>query len=394
MKKYLHMFLALVVCVCLLAGCAASPAKAPAAQSAASGGNTSSKPFKLGAIGPITGEAAIYGQAVKNAMELAVKEINAMGGMQFELNFQDDAHDAETSVNAYGTLMDWGMQLLIGPVTSTPAAAVAAEADSDGLFMLTPAASSPTVIEGRSSVFQMCFQDPKQGASSADYIASSGIGTKIAVIYNNGDAYSTGIYEQFALSAAEKGLEIVYTGTFTDDSDTDFSSQLTAAQQAGADLLYLPIYYTPISLMMTQAAAMKYAPVFFGVDGMDGILALEGFNTALAEGAYMLTPFSTVSNDEFTSAFVAGYIAAYGETPNQFAADGYDCVYAVYEAIKAANITSDMSAEKICGLMVGEFVQNMVFNGATGKNVKWLASGEVSKTPMIVVIKQGRLHFC
>lgn len=215
------------------------------------------------------------------------------------------------------------------------------------------------------------------------------MGKKIAVIYNNGDAYSTGIYEQFVASAAEKGLEIVYTGTFTDDSDTDFSSQLTAAQNAGAELLYLPIYYTPISLMMTQAAAMKYAPVFFGVDGMDGILALEGFSVALAEGAYMLTPFSAVSKDAFTAAFVEGYKAAYGETPNQFAADGYDCVYAVYEAIKAAGITSDMSAEDTCELLVNQFVDNMVFNGATGKEIKWMASGEVSKTPMIVVIKDG-----
>ena len=345
--------------------------------------------IKLGGIGPVTGGAAIYGQAVKNAAEIAVEEINALGELQFELNFQDDAHDAETSVNAYGTLMDWGMQVLVGPVTSTPGAAVAAEAEADGVFMLTPSASSPSVCVGTTHVFQMCFADPNQGVGSADYIADHALSDAVAVIYNNGDAYSTGIYEKFAEEAAVKGLNIVYTGTFTDDSATDFSTQLTAAQNAGATLFFLPIYYTPISLIMAQAAAMNYEVSYFGVDGMDGLLDLEGFDTSLAEGAYLLTPFSADKDDERTQNFVAKYKEQFGETPNQFAADSYDCVYAVYEACQAAGVTADMDYEEMGNALVGVFTEGFTFSGLTGDNMTWAPSGEVSKDPMAVVIENG-----
>lgn len=345
--------------------------------------------IKLGGIGPVTGGAAIYGQAVKNAAEIAVEEVNALGGMQFELNFQDDAHDAETSVNAYGSLMDWGMQILVGPVTSTPGAAVAAEAEADGVFMLTPSASSPSVCTGTTHVFQMCFADPNQGVGSADYIADNALSDAVAVIYNNGDAYSTGIYEKFAEEAAVKGLNIVYTGTFTDDSATDFSTQLTAAQNAGATLFFLPIYYTPISLIMAQAAAMNYEVSYFGVDGMDGLLGLEGFDTALAEGAYLLTPFSADKDDERTQNFVAKYEEKFGETPNQFAADSYDCIYAIYEVCQAAGVTADMDYEEMGNVLVEAFTNGFTFSGLTGDNMTWAPSGEVSKDPMAVVIENG-----
>ena len=322
-------------------------------------------------------------------MEIAVEEVNALGDLQFELNFQDDAHDAETSVNAYGTLMDWGMQILVGSVTSTPAAATAAEAAADNVFVLTPSASSPSVTEGRTNVFQMCFSDPNQGTASADYIASNNLSSAVAVIYNNGDAYSTGIYEKFAAEAEAKGLNIVYTGTFTDASATDFSAQLTAAQKAGADLLFLPIYYTPISLIMTQAAGMNYDVTYFGVDGMDGILTLEGFDTTLAEGAYLLTPFSADAEDEATQSFVGKYQAAHNDIPNQFGADGYDCVWALYEACKANGITADMSAEEICNTLVAAFNGGFSYSGLTGADMTWNEAGEVSKEPMAVIIKDG-----
>ena len=345
--------------------------------------------LKIGGIGPITGDAAIYGQAVKNAMEMAVAEVNAKGGIQFEMNFQDDAHVAETSVNAYNTLMDWGMQILVGSVTSTPAAAVSAEAANDGIFVLTPSASSPKVIEGHTNVYQMCFSDPNQGSASAQYIAENKLSEKVAVIYQNDDAYSTGIYEKFASEATAKGLNVVYTGTFTADSATDFSAQLTAAKAAGADMLFLPIYYTPISLIMTQADTMGYAVKYFGVDGMDGLLGVKNFNTALAEGAYLLTPFSADATDDKTVAFVKAYQEKYGDVPNQFAADAYDCIWAIYEACVAANVDpAKISTTDLCAKMVEQFT-SMTFNGLTGQGMTWGATGEVSKSPMAVVIKDG-----
>lgn len=380
MKKLFGVVLTIVMVMSLFAGCNSS-----------NGGDEGAARIKIGAIGPLTGGAAIYGNAVKNAMELAVEEVNAEGGVQFELNFQDDAHDAETSVNAYGILMDWGMQMLVGPVTSTPAAAVAAEAEADGVFMLTPSASSVKVIEGKTHVFQMCFSDPNQGVGSADYMSEHGIGKSVAVIYRSDDAYSVGIYEKFVSEAATKGINIVYTGTFEEANKTEFSSQLTAAKQAGADVLFLPIYCESIAPLMTQAVSMGYDVDYFGVDGMDGILEVEGFDTSLAEGAYLLTPFSADATDEKTTHFVEAYKAKYNEVPNQFAADAYDCVYAIYEACNAEGVTADMSAQEVCSALVDQFATGkLVFSGVTGSNMTWDSTGAVSKSPMAVVIKDGK----
>ena len=369
---------------------AAAPAELTMDLEALAAGSSASGTFKIGGIGPVTGGAAIYGQATANGAQIAVDEINALGGpVQFELNWQDDEHDPEKSVNAYNTLKDWGMQILVGTTTTKPCIAVAAETNADRVFELTPSASSTDVIDGKDNVFQMCFTDPNQGTASAQYISQQGLGTKIAVIYNNSDAYSTGIYEKFAAEAASLGLEIVSTTTFTDDSANDFSVQLSEAQGAGADLLFLPIYYTPASLILTQAKDMGYAPKFFGVDGMDGILTLEGFDTSLAEGVMLLTPFTADATDAKTQGFVAEYQKRFGEIPNQFAADAYDCVYAIYEAILAGNLTADMSNEDLCAALIGQFTGGMVFDGITGINVTWAASGEVSKAPKGMVIQNG-----
>ena len=303
------------------------------------------------------------------------------------LQFEDDEHDAEKSVNAYNKLKDWGMQVLIGSVTTTPCIAVASESYSDRIFEITPSASSLDVINDKDNVFQVCFTDPNQGVASADYIADNALATKVAVIYKNDDAYSTGIYNKFAAEAAAKGLEVAYVGTFTTDTENDFSVQLGKAKEAGADLLFLPIYFTPASLILQQANAMGYAPKFFGVDGMDGILGIKGFDTKLAEGVYLLTLFSADSTDDATVSFVTKYKELYNEIPNQFAADAYDAVYTIYEAIQKAGVTSDMSTEELCDALIPVMTQIEV-KGLTG-TMKWQATGEVSKDPMAVIIKDG-----
>ena len=353
--------------------------------------------IKIGGSGPLTGPAAVYGTAVKNAAEIAVEEINAQGGLQFELQFEDDAHDAEKAVNAYGVLKDWGMQISLDTVTSTPAQAVAPNYFDDHIFAITPSGSSLAVIyedadnmeDPYGNIFQMCFTDPNQGVASADYIsAHPDLGTKVGVIYKNDDNYSSGIYTKFEEEAAEVGLEIVYAGTFNDQSAQDFSVQLGDAQAAGADIVFLPMYYDPASLILNQADKMGYAPTFFGVDGMDGILTLEGFDTSLAEGVYLLTPFNADAEDELTKNFVAAYTEKTGEVPNQFAADAYDCVYAIAQACEAAGITSDMDASEICDLMVEQFT-SMTFDGLTGESMTWAETGEVSKSPKAMIIQDG-----
>ena len=387
-KKFACLAMAMVM-VLSLAACGGKKEEAPAAAPAESGSDSSVSVFKVGTIGPLSGDAAIYGQAVANGAKIAVDEINAAGGaIQFELQSQDDEADGEKSVNAYNTLMDWGMQVMVGPTTTGASIAVSAQANADRTFMLTPSASSVDVIDGKDNVFQVCFTDPNQGVASADYISENMAGTKVAVIYRNDDAYSQGIRDTFVSEAAAKGLEVVYEGTFTADTATDFSVQLTGAQSAGADTVFLPIYYQPASVILSQANAMGYEPTFFGVDGMDGILTMEGFDTSLAEGVMLLTPFSADAEDERTQTFVKTYQEQFGNTPNQFAADAYDAVYTYAAALEAAGCTSDMSAADICEALVGVMTTISV-DGLTGQGMTWDASGAVSKAPMAVVIENG-----
>lgn len=386
MKKALSLFLAAAMCAGMLAGCGGG-ADTNDASNGDSGESTAAA-FKIGGTGPLTGDAAIYGNAVKNGAQLAVDEINAEGGVQFELKMEDDENDPEKAVSAYNALKDWGVQLSLGSVTSKPAEATATENFADRIFALTPSASAPAVTEGKDNVFQMCFSDPNQGTASAEYIADNQMGTKIAIIYKNDDVYSSGIYEKFKAEAETKGLNIVSTTTFTSSSATDFSVQLGEAKAAGADLLFLPIYYQPASLILQQAKSMGYAPKFFGVDGMDGILTLEGFDTSLAEGVMLLTPFNADAEDEKTQSFVTKYKEQFGDVPNQFAADAYDCVYAYKAAIETSGATPDMSAEELCDLMIQTF-PTLTFDGLTGEGVTWDSTGAVSKSPKGMIIENG-----
>lgn len=343
--------------------------------------------LKIGVIGPFTGAAAIYGNACKYGAEVAAAEINAIGGLQIELLEEDDEHDAEKSLNAYNTVLDKGAQMIAGTTTTTPCIAVGAQANEDRVFMLTPSASSPDVTDGKDNVFQVCFTDPAQGTASAQYITEHQLATKVAIIYNNADAYSTGIYNTFVAEAANQGLEIVSETTFTDETN-DFSVQVAAAKDAGADLVFLPIYYTPASLILATAKSMDYAPVFFGVDGMDGILTMEGFDASLAEGVFMLTPFSADAQDERTQSFVASYKELTGEIPNQFAADCYDAVWALWNASLSAGIDGSTSPEDACELLIEQFTGDFEVIGLTG-TMTWDETGAVTKTPTAVVIQDG-----
>ncbi len=342
--------------------------------------------IKIGMSGPLTGPAASYGISVKQGETIAVEEINALGGIQLELNCQDDEHDPEKAVNAYNVLLDWGAQMIAGTVTTSPCLAVSAEAFNDRVFMLTPSASSTDVIKDKDNVYQICFTDPAQGTASAQYIFNKSLATKVAVIYNNADAYSTGIYQTFEAKAKELGLQVVSVSTFTDDT-TDFSVQVTNAKEAGAELVFLPIYYTPASMILRQSNSMEYKPIFFGVDGMDGILNIEGFDKSLAEGVLLLTPFSADAKDDLTVNFVTKYEAAYNATPDQFAADGYDAIYALYAAIQASGITSETTAQEACELLINAF-KTLEVNGVTGA-MTWSETGEVTKTPTAVKIENG-----
>ena len=388
MKKVLLIFIALL----MMFGCSSNSG---GGQDSGNQNDPEVQTIKIGGSGPLSGGAAVYGNAVKNGASIAVKEINEKGGLQFELLFEDDEHDTEKAVSAFNALIDKGMQVSISCVTSGPAATVSPLYAENHIFALTPSASSTSVtlanVNDASSyygnVFQMCYTDPNLGVGSADYISQHSLGSKIAIIYKNDDPYSVGVYEKFIAQAEKVGLDIVYTATFDDSSAQDFNVQLSQSRDAQADLVFLPMYYDPASLILTQANTMDYHPVFFGVDGMDGILALEGFDVSLAEGVYLLTPFSADSSDAITANFVKKYQEEFGEVPNQFAADAYDCIYAIAQACEKGGVSPEMSASEICDIMIAQFT-SMSFNGTTGGST-WSANGEVTKLPMAVIIKDG-----
>ena len=391
MKKVLSLVLAGSM-VLSLAACGgskdtASTTDSSAASSAeASGSDT----FKIGATGPITGGAAIYGNAVKNGIQIAVDEINEAGGIngyQIDYNFEDDEHDAEKAVNAYNNLKDWGMQVLIGTTTSAPCIAVVEKTHADNMFQITPSGTAVECVQ-YDNAYRMCFSDPTQGTESAKYIGENGMAQKVAVIYDSSDVYSTGIYEAFAAEAENQPFDIVSVEAFTADAKTDFSVQVQKSKDAGADLLFMPFYYTEASLVLAECNKQGYEPTFFGCDGMDGILGVENFDTALAEGLTFLAPFVAKSEDEQVQSFVSKYEAAYSETPNQFAADAYDCVYVVKAAIEAAGATPDMSVSDLCDAMK-EAMASVSYSGITGKDITWGEDGEPNKAPLVVKVVDG-----
>ncbi|MCR5479973.1 MAG: ABC transporter substrate-binding protein [Ruminococcus sp.] len=385
-KKLMALSLAAVMAGSCLTACGSS--------SEADGGKSGDEnTIVIGGSGPLTGGAAQYGVAVKNAAQLAVDEINEAGGVngvKFKLVFEDDEADpGDKAINAYNQLKDKGMQVMLGTVTTGSCLAVIDQTKKDNIFQITPSASAQDVIKN-DNAFQVCFTDPNQGKASADYIADNNIAKKIAVIYDNSDAYSSGIFNTFKSEAKEKGLDIVAEQSFTKDSKTDFSAQISAAKSAEAELLFLPIYYQEASLILAQCKSADFSPKFFGCDGLDGILSVDNFDKSLAEGVMLLTPFAADASDDATQKFVKAYKEKYkDETPNQFAADAYDGVKIIAKLVEKESIKGNMSKSEICDKLKKAITDGFTYDGLTGQGMTWSAEGAVSKNPKAVVIKDG-----
>ena len=349
-------------------------------------GSAASGEFKIGTIGPLTGSAASYGKSVTQGVELGCKDFSNKT-YKFKSKAEDDVADGEKSVNAFNNLCDWGMQALVGPTTTGASVAVAEECAKDPkMFMITPSASSEDVTKGKDNVFQVCFTDPNQGVNAAKFLAGKYPDEKFVLFYNAGDAYSSGIADAFKAQAKKSKLEIVDEETFKDDSSTSFTNQLTKAKEAGATMIFAPIYYTPASVLLKNAKDMGYDVKMMGCDGMDGILDVEGFDTSLAEGLLLMTPFS--ADDEKNADFVKAYKDKYGETPDQFAADAYDGVHAVAEALKEAGLSADADASEVAEKLPKAMLKIKV-EGLTG-NLSWNDKGQVQKDPTAYVITNGK----
>ena len=379
MKKFLSVVLSAAMLAAALTGCGTKNS------------TDAGKTLLIGGSGPLTGDNATYGISVKQGAQLAVKEINAAGGVNgynFEVRIEDDQADPQQAVQAYSTLMDAGMNVSLGGVTSGACIAVTEEVKKDGLLMLTPSGSQKECTQ-YDNCFRLCFTDPDQGVYAADFIADNAISKngKVAIIYDKSNDYSVGIADNFAAQAVKKGLEVVEKQAFTNQSNTDFSVQLQAVKTSGADVLFLPIYAQEAAYILTQAQSTGLEVVFFGCDGLDGILEKIGTdNVKATEGVMLLTPFAADSQDEKTAAFTAAYKEAYNATPDQFAADGYDAVYTIAKAFETAGVepTAADFNEKMVAAMSA-----ITVNGVTG-NMTWSVQGEPTKTATAVTIKDGK----
>lgn len=338
----------------------------------------------IGGSGPLTGDYSTYGISVKQGAELAVKEINEAGGVngvQYKLLFEDDMADPTSATSAYATMADQGMQVSLAGTTSGACLAAVAEAEKDGILAITPSASQ-VECAAPANAFRVCFTDPLQGKYAAQVVKEKNLGQKIAVIYDKSNDYSTGIQKAFEEEAKAQGLEIVTSQAFTNQSNTDFSVQLQAVKNSGADLVFLPIYAQEAAYILTQAQKQGIDMQFMGGDGLDGVIEKAGeANLSALEGVLLVTPFYADEDSDFVKA----YKADYDVNPDQFAADAYDAVYAIKAAMEKSGA---VPTDKDFNEKMIEAMTQIEVAGVTG-NMTWDASGEPTKTAYVVQIKDG-----
>lgn len=377
MKKFLCMMMA-VLMVLAMAACGGEPAN--------NGGNDTpdATTVKIGGIGPLTGAYANYGLSEKNGAELAVKEINEAGGIagkQIELSYQDSQGESESAVNAYGKLMDWGMEVSLGCVLSGENASVVAAARDDDVLLITPSGSADKCIDGNDKAFRVCFYDSYQGAAAAQYIKDNNMVDTVGILYQSDNDYSVGPYNAFVAKCGELGITIAETQTFTSSTNTDFSTQVSALVSSGVKLVFIPLYAEEASTFLTQAHG-KFADdvYFFGADGLDGILGKVEQDTSLANNVLMLTPFAADNPAENVQSFVKKYQEAYGATPDQFAADAYDAIYVIKAAVEKAGSTS--------GAALASALTSLTVEGVTGI-MTWTADGNTNKPASAILYYDG-----
>ncbi len=385
LTKAFAVILALVFCLSAFAACSGPVNYAE--------NNTE---FVIGVSGPLTGGAAMYGIAVANAAQMAVDEINEAGGLngvKFKLVAMDDKHDATLISTNYSALYEGGMQVSLGTVTTAPGLEFKNLSADDNVFFLTPSASGDDIPTNPNG-YQMCFADGNQGKVAAEFVNANYKGQTIGAFYKSDEAYSKGIYDQFKANL-DASVTVVETN-FTDANTSDFSTQIDTLKNCG--FIFMPTYYTPASLFMTQAKDILAADaVYYGCDGFDGIDNIDGFDiSAIPQKVTMLSHFNSKATDGMAKEFIDKYVAKFGaDTLNQFGASAYDCVYAIYGAMKKAvdegkDIPVTISASDLCEILKEQFNSGYTLaKGVTGENIKWETTGYVNKGAIQYVIKEA-----
>ena len=383
--KILSLALSVVLCLGILASCGGSVNYA-----------SENAEYIIGLSGPLTGGAAMYGTAVANSAQMAVDEINAAGGLngvKFKLIATDDMNDATKVSTNYSSMFEGGMQVSLGTVTTQPGLEYKNLSADDNVFFITPSASGDA-IPANPNGYQMCFADGNQGKVAAEFVNANYKGQTIGAFYKSDEAYSKGIYDQFKANL-DSSITVVET-SFTEANATDFSTQIDTLKSC--NFIFMPIYYTPASLFMTQAKDIIAASAtYYGCDGFDGIDNIEGFDiTTIPQAVTMLSHFNSKATEGPAKEFIDKYVAKFGkETLNQFGASAYDCVYAIYGAMKKAidegkDIPVTISASDLCEILKEQFEGGYTLeNAVTGEKITWESTGYVNKGAIKYVIKEA-----
>jgi branched-chain amino acid transport system substrate-binding protein len=336
----------LTSCALALIGCEKKTSAPPpppggdSAAAAASGGTpgVSGNTILLGEVGSLTGPEATFGISTRNAIELALREVNAAGGVKgkkIEVRVYDDQSKPEEAANAVTRLINQDQVLLIlGEVASTNSIAMANKAQPARVPMISNASTNPKVTEIGDYIFRVCFIDPFQGYVMARFAHDHLKFNKVAVLKDLASDYSQGLADVFKRKFTEMGGKIVGEETYAKGS-TDFRSQLTAIKRSQPDGIYIPGYYTDIGVIARQARELGINAKLMGGDGWDSEKLFELGGSAV-EGSYFSNHYSPDDPNPRIQKFIADYKAAFGGVPDSLAALGYDAAMVAVDAIKRA----------------------------------------------------------
>ncbi len=397
MKRILCLAFAALMLLTLLSGCAdkKEDGSSSKSDSSASGGV-----IKIGWLGPLTGNVAQYGQAVKSGVDLYIEKLNAAGGIngkKVELFAYDEEGDTTKAVTGYNACMDEGVVAIVGSVTTAPTVAVVTESYADNTPMITASATAIDVTYNASTdtvyknMFRSCFIDSFQGVTMARFAKEELKASTAAVLYNKDDTYSTGVYEYFVNECGNQGIDVLATESYSDGA-VDFSGQLTNIAAQKPDVLFLPVYYSDVALIATQAADAGITATMLGVDGWSTVLNTIS-DPSYVNGAYYCSGYSEDDTRELVVNFLADYAAKYdGAVSNMFGAQGYDAAWILCDAIAAAEKSGkDYGSD--------EYKQAII--DAMSKTDKEFVTGHVSfdshndpqKTAAIISINDGKESF-
>ena len=397
-NRLMAMVLTGAMCVSMLAGCGGG---GNAKQEA--GKQEAAETIKIGMLAPMTGGVAQYGIAVTNGAKMYIDEVNANGGIngkKVEVIIYDEEGDTTKALTGYGSLIDQGVTAIIGDVTTAPTVAVAAESQADNMPLITASATA-TAVTGQvdadgnvtavyPNVFRSCFIDPFQGDKMAAFAKEKLGAAKVAVLYNTGSDYSVGLTEAFIAKAGELGMEVVANEGYSDGA-VDFQGQLTNIAAKSPDVLFCPDYYQVIALVAQQAKDAGVTAAMLGGDGWDAVLSVVS-DTALLEGAYYCSGYSSQDTTEAVQTFLANYQKKYESEPNMFAAQGYDAAMILLAAVEKAEATGLTAGSDDYKQAVIDAMDATDMDCITG-HVTYDEYNNPEKTAVIIKVENGEATF-